>query len=47
MKLHNIINEVTQALPAAAFQHLMTPAIQVLDKASRDAGFEIRIVGGA
>jgi tRNA nucleotidyltransferase (CCA-adding enzyme) len=47
MQLHNIINEATQKLPKTAFQHLMTPAIRALDNASRDAGFEIRIVGGA
>ena len=47
MRLHNIINEATMQLKPNSFEHLMTPAVQALDKATKDAGFEIRIVGGA
>lgn len=47
MRLHSIINEATMQLNPDSFKHLMTPAVQALDKATQDAGFEIRIVGGA
>jgi tRNA nucleotidyltransferase (CCA-adding enzyme) len=30
-----------------SFKHLLTPAVAALDKATKNAGFEIRIVGGA
>lgn len=34
-------------LERSRFEHLLTPAVLALDKATRNAGFEIRIVGGA
>jgi tRNA nucleotidyltransferase (CCA-adding enzyme) len=47
MRLHGIINEATMQLKRDSFKHLMTPAVLALDKATKNAGFEIRIVGGA
>ena len=47
MRLHQFISESTRQMQADSFQHLLTPAVQALDKAVTDAGFEIRIVGGA
>jgi tRNA nucleotidyltransferase (CCA-adding enzyme) len=47
MKLQSIINEATMQLKPEVFKHLMTPAVIALDKAVRNAGFELRIVGGA
>lgn len=47
VRLHNIINEATMQLKPEVFNHLLTPAVKALDKATQTAGFEIRIVGGA
>ncbi len=47
MRLHTIINEATMQMKPEIFKHLRTPAVLALDKATRNAGFEIRIVGGA
>jgi tRNA nucleotidyltransferase (CCA-adding enzyme) len=47
MKLQSIINEAIMQLKPEVFKHLMTPAVIALDKAVRNAGFELRIVGGA
>jgi len=47
MRFHNIVNESTHQMDVNKFQHLLTPAVLALDKAVSDAGYEIRIVGGA
>jgi tRNA nucleotidyltransferase (CCA-adding enzyme) len=47
MRLHGIINEAKLQLNQDSFKHLLTPAVLALDKATKNAGFEIRIVGGA
>jgi tRNA nucleotidyltransferase (CCA-adding enzyme) len=47
MRLHGIINETTLQLNQDSFKHLLTPAVVALDNATKNAGFEIRIVGGA
>jgi len=47
MRLHNILNEATMQMPRDRFEHLLTPAVRALDNATREAGKEIRIVGGA
>lgn len=47
MRLHQFITESTHRLEQDRFQHLLTPAVRALDKAAQDAGFEVRIVGGA
>lgn len=47
MRLHKILNEATMQMPQERFEHLLTPAVRALDKAFRDAGHEVRIVGGA
>ena len=47
MRLHGILNEAKMQLDPDSFKHLMTPAVTALDRATRDAGHEIRIVGGA
>lgn len=47
MKLQNIINEATMQIAPAVFAHLQTPAVMALNKAVTDAGFDLRIVGGA
>lgn len=47
MRLHQFITEATQRLDRDRFEHLLTPAVRKLDQATREAGKEIRIVGGA
>lgn len=47
MRLHNILAEATVVLPRDRFEHLLTPAVRALDQAAREAGYEVRIVGGA
>jgi tRNA nucleotidyltransferase (CCA-adding enzyme) len=47
MRLHNILAEATMVLPRDRFEHLLTPAVRALDQAAREAGYEVRIVGGA
>lgn len=47
MRLHRIINEAKSQLDQDSFKHLMTPAVLALNTATKNAGFEIRIVGGA
>jgi len=47
MRLHNFITEAQMQMRQEQYEHLLTPAVRALDKAARDAGFEMRIVGGA
>lgn len=47
MRLHSILTEATVVLPRNRFEHLLTPAVRALDRAAREAGYEVRIVGGA
>lgn len=47
MRLHQFITEATHKLEKDRFKHLLTPAVQALNQAAQDAGFEVRIVGGA
>jgi tRNA nucleotidyltransferase (CCA-adding enzyme) len=47
MRLHQIITEATMQLERERFEHLLTPAVRALDAAAREAGYEVRIVGGA
>lgn len=47
MRLHQILNESTMQLKRERFEHLLTPAVRKLDQAYKDAGKDLRIVGGA
>jgi len=47
MRLQQFLNEATLQLKPNRFKHLLTPAVRALDQAAHDAGFEVRIVGGA
>lgn len=47
MKLQQLITEQTSQLDPNTFKHLLTPATVALHKAMGDAGYELRIVGGA
>jgi len=47
MRLHDFITEATHKMERNRFQHLLTPEVLRLDRAFRDAGYEVRIVGGA
>lgn len=47
MRLHSLLNEATMRLDRDRFEHLLTPAVRALEKATRAAGKEVRIVGGA
>jgi len=47
MRLHNILTEATMRIPRQRYEHLLTPGVRALEKASRNAGKEVRIVGGA
>ena len=47
MKLHSIITESTFKMPADRLTSVMTPGFIRLDKVFKQAGYEVRVVGGA